>query len=234
MSSNSTSSGLIHSPQVEIRRHEKDRPWTYSFLDSYQRTIAKLIRDEGAKGRLILSELAPVITRGQRLCEGDFIFSEAEIRAAEIEILRTDRGGRTTYHGPGQWVVFVVERLDRLTGDPRGVRKATEALLRAALRVCQQHMPESTLRSGDEVGVWSSMDPSATKLVSLGVKIEKGVLLHGLCFNGFQTKQSFFGIKPCGLDVKPGFLLPREDPESFQILAQSIIQSLRQEFPVFD
>jgi lipoyl(octanoyl) transferase len=124
--------------------------------------------------------------------------------------MRTDRGGLATYHGPGQWVLFPVDLLERLTGDSRGVRQAVDALLEAALAVARICEPRCEIRCDKATGVWSPRG----KIASVGIHIEQRVLLHGVSLNGFRTPLSFFGLRPCGLDAQADFLL---DPASASI-----------------
>jgi lipoyl(octanoyl) transferase len=189
-------------PEILIRRHTDASPWTYSLLDAHQRRVAERVR-AGGRGTLILSELAPVITLGRRTAPGDLLLSRTLLAQQGVEVLATDRGGLATYHGPGQWVLFAVDRLDRLTGDSRGVRRAVEGLLEVALTVGHSYDPSARIREGAEAGVWSSCG----KFSAVGIHIAERVLLHGISVNGFQTPLSFLGIRPCGLDADVDFLL---------------------------
>jgi lipoyl(octanoyl) transferase len=182
-------------------------------------------------GAVFLSELAPVITVGRRECSQDLLLPEEVLRAQGVELYPTDRGGRATYHGPGQWVVFVVDHLERLTGDRRGVRKAVEALLELACEVGRSFLGSAVeIRSGDQTGVWTPRG----KLASVGVQIDRGVLLHGLAINGFKTPQSFLGIRPCGLDAQVDFLLDSTRPEQasreFEGIPSKLIQGIESRF----
>jgi lipoate-protein ligase B len=206
MSSSFTSSAPV---EVLVKRHSSQSPWTYSRLEQLQREIAERAR-LGGPGALILSELAPVITLGKRSDAHELLVSREELERRGIEVLRTLRGGLATYHGPGQWVLFAVDLLERLTGDSRGVRRAVETLLDIARTVGLEHDPSIEIRGGAETGVWSRRG----KIASVGVQVENRVLLHGLSVNGFKTATSFYGIKPCGLDAQADYLL-REEGESF-------------------
>src|SRR5690242_283423 len=117
---------------LEIRRHEPPaRPWTYALLDARQREIAARV-SAGGPGALLLSEVAPVITVGRRTPAGDVSGLGSRDSGARVafgsEVYPVDRGGLATWHGPGQWVLFAVDRLERWVGDPRGVRKMVCAL----------------------------------------------------------------------------------------------------------
>jgi lipoyl(octanoyl) transferase len=218
-------------PFVEIRRHSVEAPWTYELLDAYQRTLAQGLEassiEEGVPGRILISELAPVITLGRRECSQDLILPENELISSGISIFQTDRGGRATYHGPGQWVLFVVDRLDRMTGDRRGVRRAVEGLLETGRAVGEQFLGSQVhLKDGAATGIWTARG----KLASVGVHIHHGVLLHGMALNGYRTRQSFQGLRPCGLDAQVDFLLPEPNEAQFQGIPELLVEELRRHF----
>lgn len=203
------SSNFTKQPFDIIRnRHTAESPWHYRDADLLQNQIlGEILAETRDRGVILMNEFSPVITLGKRRTGEDLLLSRAQYQTKNIEILEVDRGGRATYHGPGQWVVFVVDRLERLVGDRKGVRKATCALLDAACQVVREKYPDAEIREGDQVGVWESQASEASKIVSIGIQIERGVLKHGISMNVFQTPESFYGIDPCGIKgARPGFL----------------------------
>ena len=217
--------------KVVIKSHTDSDPWTYEKLDHYQRELKQKVLQNPNQVYILLSEVSPVITlshRGFERLKDNFTLSFDFIKNSGVSFFETDRGGNATYHGKGQWVVFVIGKLERLTGDAKGVRKMIVKLLNMALDVTQKYVPESVIRDGDEWGIWSSPQKSATKLVSCGIKISQGVVLHGLCFNGYSTPLSFLGLKPCGLDAQAGYLLKTD--QDFENLKDMIIQSCKKYF----
>ena len=128
------------------------------------------------------------------------------LAAEGIDLVTVDRGGFATYHGPGQWLVFPVVSLETWTGDPRGVRRAVEMLLEIAQRVGRIHHPDfggPEIRWGKDQGVWTRRG----KFAAVGIHVQAGVILHGLSINGYRTRTSFRGLRPCGLDEPVDFLL---------------------------
>jgi lipoate-protein ligase B len=207
---------------IERRRHSESNPWTYSDLNLRQREIAAQVR-LSEKGAILLSELAPVITVGRRSPKSDLLLTRENLGKIGIDLLEVNRGGLATYHGAGQWVMFWVESLERLTGDRKGVRKAVEILLDLALEVGLRYRPQARIRSGAELGVWSPQG----KFAAVGIQIEQGVLLHGLSLNGFKTPQSFQGLRPCGLDLPVDYLLemPEKFDEEFERLGNELLEA---------
>jgi len=165
-------------------------------LDARQRVVAERVR-AGAAGAILFSEVAPVITAGSRTPEADFIASGDELRGRGVDLYHTDRGGLATYHGPGMWLVFAVDSLERMTGDRRGVRAAVEGLLACAVMVCREFGVDAWPGEGARSGLWCP----GGKLASLGIRIEKGIVLHGFALNVFRTPGSFYGIRPCGMEA---------------------------------
>jgi len=217
-------------PEIFVRQNHEHSRWTYENLCGLQLEIKKkLLLNPQSLGAILLSEVAPVITLGKRAePELELRATPSEIQARGIQILKTDRGGLATSHGPGQWVLFVVDRLERLTGDPRGVKRAVEGLLRIAYQVARNYDPQAEIRDGCATGVWGSQG----KIASVGVQIQDGILLHGLSFNGYRTPTSFFGVRPCGMDDSPvQYAIPADRPEvAFQTLGQQVIQAAKAEF----
>lgn len=213
--------------ELEIRRHSNRRPWTYAALDRRQREIAaELVQNPGSRGVILLSELAPVITCGRRTPSSDLLLTLDQYRSLGVEIYSTDRGGMATYHGPGQWVVFVVDTLENLTGDTRGVRTVVEGLLGAALKLSKERYPESYIGQGTQTGVWAG--PGLGKVASVGIHIEGRVVLHGLSFNVFDTPTSFMGLRPCGMSPDVAYFSHKADQELFLSSGLVLVRNLQE------
>ena len=216
---------------VEIRRHLEHDPWTYELLDQRQRQVAIRVREGGA-GALLLSEVAPVITVGRRTPEADIQTTPEFLQSLGMSLHRTDRGGLATWHGPGQWVLFAVDSLERLTGDPRGVKESVCRLLRIARELARTLGKSETrnglrIGEGNELGVWLG----DAKFASVGVHVEQGVLLHGLSVNIYHTSTSFLGLRPCGLDKPMAYLFSEsEGRERFGEVGELLVRGANQEF----
>ena len=225
------------STRLEIHRHTAAAPWTYADLERRQAEV----RDEvtgGGPGRLIFSEVAPVVTLGFRKTTEDLLADHAEFDRRGVAVLEVTRGGRATYHGPGQWVVFPVESLERLTGDRRGVRKLVEGILDGVRAASRDRFPRAEIRGGKEAGVWTESGPRGAKFAALGIRVVDGVAQHGVCVNVFSTPESFAGIRPCGLDAAVAYLAggpedPVERERSFLDRRARLERALLDRFPIF-
>jgi len=108
----------------------------------------------------------------------------------DIRVVRTDRGGDVTYHGPGQVVVYPIIRLT----DPRQVRTYVGALERACIAVAADYGLAASTVDG-RPGVWVGND----KLAAIGVRIRRDATSHGLAFNVAPDLDDYTGIVACGL-----------------------------------
>jgi lipoate-protein ligase B len=199
--------------QVEIHRHSPQTPWTYRDLDARQREIAKEVREGESDGCILLSEVAPVITYGKRTPKSDLLLPEDRYAELGVELLSVDRGGLATWHGPGQWLVFPVTTLARLGGSKTALRSGVCRILKIGRDVLIRFLPDPDaveIRLSPDTGLWtrgtraeSSGQPG--KIASLGLRIDRGVVLHGLSVNVHPSATSFVGLNPCGLNARVAY-----------------------------
>lgn len=133
---------------------------------------------------LWLTEHPPVFTLGQA---GD---PTHVLSAGGIPVVRSDRGGQVTYHGPGQIVVYVLLDLARRRF---GVRPLVRLLEDAVVAVLARHGIAAAGRV-DAPGVYVG----AAKIASIGLRVRHGRSFHGLAFNADMDLEPFSRINPCG------------------------------------
>ncbi|MGN6373621.1 MAG: lipoyl(octanoyl) transferase LipB [Solirubrobacteraceae bacterium] len=144
---------------------------------------------------LLLLEHPPVYTRGRRSLDGELSLGEDFYRAHDIEVVGTDRGGRVTYHGPGQLVGYPIMRVSDIG---RHLRRMEGAIVDA---LAQEGIDaHSRCDEGpDYTGVWVGQ----RKIASIGVHVSRGVSTHGFAINVTNDLTPFDWIVPCGLsDVR--------------------------------
>jgi lipoyl(octanoyl) transferase len=156
-----------------------------------QRSLAAAVSQGAIPDTALLLEHPPVITLGRRTEEGELHVPEG----AEVEIVETDRGGKSTYHGPGQLVCYPIFDLTRHGQDvKRYCRDLEEALIRALAAVGV----EATRIEG-LTGIWVD-GPIPQKIASIGVHITKWVTTHGYALNvDLDTTPFTEWITACGL-----------------------------------
>src|SRR6201987_1601859 len=147
-------------------------------------------RDELRDGRR-LRKHPPVYTRGRRAKPAELTLGESFYAARGIEVLDTDRGGRVTYHGPGQLVGYPIMRV----GDVHAHLRAIE---RALVEVLAAEGIEARARVGegpDYTGVWVG----ERKIASIGVHLSRGISTHGFALNVDLAIEPFSWIVACVL-----------------------------------
>ena len=148
--------------------------------------------EAGGAGALLLLEHPPVYTRGRRTGPGELPMGEAWYVAQGIEVADSDRGGRVTYHGPGQLVGYPILAVTDVVAFVRTMERA----IVAALAEFGIGARTRTDEGADFTGVWVD----DRKIASIGIHVRKGVTTHGFAVNVDNDLQPFEWIVPCGLD----------------------------------
>jgi lipoyl(octanoyl) transferase len=149
--------------------------------------------------RILLVEHPAVITLGRRDGgERNLVAPEDQLQKLGVELVKSDRGGDITFHGPGQIVAYPIIRLNahRLSvgGYVHRLEDAVIALL-SELGIAARKDPSA-------VGVWAQDAGREAKICAIGVRISRGVSLHGLALNVTTDLRYFDLIVPCGLAGK--------------------------------
>jgi lipoyl(octanoyl) transferase len=146
---------------------------------------------------LLLLEHPPVYTKGRRAEPGELGMGEDWYRMQGIEICETDRGGRVTYHGPGQLVGYPIVSL-KPYGD--NVHEYVHGLERLMIDSLAAYDIGAEVIDG-LTGVWvGGGPPEGRKIGSIGVHVNRGVTTHGFAINVNNDLQPFEWIVPCGIE----------------------------------
>ena len=166
---------------------------------AYQESVHAAVAD-GAPERLLFVEHPPVITFGRRgNTPGNLLASEEYLSQRGVELVESDRGGDITFHGPGQLVAYPIIRLN-----DHGL--SVGAYVRALERACINALADLGImakRIDGAVGIWVDDQRVSAKICAIGVRIRRGVSLHGLALNVGTDLNYFKFIVPCGLTGKP-------------------------------
>jgi lipoyl(octanoyl) transferase len=143
-------------------------------------------RDPDTDDELWLLQHPPVFTQGQA--------GKAEhlLAPGDIPVVQVDRGGQVTYHGPGQWVIYLLVDLRRLGLGVRGLVSAIEA---AVVALLSEYGIGAEARA-DAPGVYVAGE----KIASLGLRVRRGCSYHGLALNVDMDLEPFRRINPCGYE----------------------------------
>jgi lipoate-protein ligase B len=160
---------------------------------SLQERLREARQAEELPDVLLTLEHPPVYTRGRRSVPGELPMGEDWYLAQGIETVQTDRGGRVTYHGPGQLVGYPIVRVDDVVAYVRTLEQALVSALKQEGVADARSRPTEGHRY---TGVWVG----ERKIASIGVHLSRGVTTHGFAVNVENDLQPFSWIVPCGLD----------------------------------
>ncbi len=140
-------------------------------------------RDDSVTDEIWLLQHPPVYTQGTA-CD------LATLLPSDIPVVKTDRGGQITYHGPGQWVMYPLLDLKRHS---MGVKSLVNALEQCVINLLDDHKVVA-IRRDDAPGVYVNGE----KIAALGLRIRRGNTYHGLSVNVDMDLSPFNNIDPCG------------------------------------
>ncbi len=152
---------------------------------------------------LLLLEHPPTYTKGRRASADELPMGEEWYRLQGIEVCETDRGGRVTYHGPGQLVGYPVMSLRPLRDDVHDYVRRMEGAVVAALGdfgVAAGPIDGLTGVWTGELSAAAAAAGRARKIASIGIHVNRGITTHGFAVNVGNDLQPFEWIVPCGIE----------------------------------
>lgn len=174
--------------QIELRQDFAEVAYRAALEEMTLRNAA--IAADAARELIWLLEHAPVYTAGTSAVA-------SELLDPRFEVVEAGRGGRYTYHGPGQRVGYVLLDLKRRARDVRGFVHALEGWVIATLG----DLGVESWRAEGRIGIWThGPNGREAKIGAIGVRIRRWVTMHGFSVNLAPDLAHFSGIVPCGID----------------------------------
>ncbi len=164
-------------------------PWQWLGRADYGSVLAAQLAARervwaGEPGIVLLCEHPPVITLGRSATEANIL------DAGAVPVVRIERGGQVTYHGPGQLMVYPIVRIVSVVG-------FLERVARAIVDTCAELGAPGAAWLRDPAGVWLA----GHKLAACGIHVARGVSVHGFALDVDTPPAAWRAIRPCGLDV---------------------------------
>ena len=188
---------------------------TFDAMKAFTRSRTHDTEDE-----IWLLQHPPVYTQG--------LSGKAEhiLNPGSVPVIQIDRGGQVTYHGPGQWVAYVLYDLRR---NRVNIRELVSILEIAVIDLLAE-LGVSSEGNSDARGVYVD----GRKVASLGLKVSRGCSYHGLALNSHMDLSPFEGINPCGysgLEVTSLLSLLGDQCPSMDSLGQLLLRNLKRSLP---
>ncbi len=170
---------------------------TYAESLELQETLVSQRAEDQQPDTLILTEHQPVLTLGRTTKPEHWEPHWQELQAKGISLHQSNRGGSVTYHGPGQVIGYPILRLKNFCPGPKiYVQQLEEVLIKTLEEWEIVGCRHDSLR-----GVWvKSAEGQLEKIASIGVRISKGITMHGFALNVNVDLQPFSLLTPCGIE----------------------------------
>jgi lipoyl(octanoyl) transferase len=205
---------------AEIEWLISDAPVAYEDALAFMERRSKAIRDGSERECIWLLEHPPLFTAGTSADAAELF------NPLDFPVYEAGRGGRYTYHGPGQRVGYVMLDLEKRGRDIRCFVHALEGWMIDAL----SELGVSAHRADGRIGIWVGEGRSEAKIGALGVRVRRWVTLHGFALNVAPDLSHFSGIVPCGIAQ---FGVTSLAALGKQISLERVDAALKRSFPAF-
>jgi lipoyl(octanoyl) transferase len=125
-------------------------------------------------------------------------YNENDILDKSINVVKTNRGGKITYHGPGQTICYFVIDLNKRKKD---IRKFTTTIENIIIQTLKEYKI-SSFNDRDNIGIWINHENKIKKIAAIGIRVSKWIAYHGFSINVNNNLENYNKIVPCGIKNK--------------------------------
>ena len=147
-------------------------------------------------------------------------YKENEIIDKSIKILETNRGGKITYHGPGQLICYFVLDLRK----KKDIRKFITTIEKTIIQTLKFYKIE-TFPDKDNIGIWYKYNNEVKKIAAIGIRVSKWIAYHGFAINVDNNLENYKKIIPCGISDKGVTNLKKISNQDYSNLNNVIIEN---------
>ena len=148
-------------------------------------------------------------------------YDENDILDKSIKVVKTNRGGKITYHSPGQIICYFVINLDKRKKDVRKFRKIIEKTIIDTLN----EYKINSFSDPKNIGIWVNHKKKIKKIAAIGIRISKWIAYHGFSINVNNNLENYNKIIPCGIKDKGIINLKFVKDQSYDELSEKIIKN---------
>jgi lipoyl(octanoyl) transferase len=148
-------------------------------------------------------------------------YNENEILDKSINVVKTNRGGKITYHGPGQTICYFVIDLNRRKKD---IRKFTTTIENIIIQTLKEYQINS-FNDRDNIGIWVNHKNKIKKIAAIGIRVSRWIAYHGFAINVNNNLENYNKIIPCGIKNKSVSSLKLIKDQNYDELNDKIINN---------
>ena len=197
---------------IEIKKSKKPIKYDVALELMEKRLID--INDNKSNELIWILEHEEIYTAGNNYSEGDIIDKS-------IKLKKTNRGGKITYHGPGQLVCYFVVDLRKRKKNIRGFISLIEKTIIETLK----YYNIETFPDKKNIGIWYNDNSKIKKIAAIGVRVSKWIAYHGFSININNDLSKYKAIIPCGIRDKGVTSLKEIDNKSYLDLSDKLIEN---------
>ena len=148
-------------------------------------------------------------------------YSEKEILDKSIKIIKTNRGGKITYHGPGQLICYFVINLRK---EKKDIRKFISLIEKTIIETLE-FFNIKTFADKENIGIWYNNNNEIKKVAAIGVRVSKWIAYHGFSININNDLKKYDAIIPCGIKDKGVTNLKKIKDQDYSEINQKLIEN---------
>jgi len=197
---------------IDIKKSKKPIEYRKAIKLLEERLIR--INEEKAPDLIWSLEHLPVYTAGTN-------HKKTEILDSSIDVIKTNRGGKITYHGPGQKVFYFVVDLKKFNKD---IRKFLSIIEKTIIQTLNEYGVKS-YADKKNIGIWIKQNNKINKIAAIGIKVKKWIAYHGFALNISNNLKKYDKIKPCGLDSEKITNLQKIKKQNYKKIKNKLIEN---------
>ena len=198
---------------IEIKKSIKPVNY-FDALKFLEKRVAEIVEND-ARELIWILEHPSIFTAGTN-------YKENEIIDKSIDLIKTSRGGKITWHGPGQLICYLVINLNRRKKDLRKFLNIIEKSIIDSLKAFEI----ISYSDKKNIGIWTKFNNKDMKIGAIGIKVKKWVTYHGFSINITNNISNYKKIVPCGIKDKGVINLKKINNQNYAKLPEKIIKNL--------
>jgi len=197
---------------IEIKKSQK--PVKYEDALTFMEHRLREINEKKSKDLIWILEHEEIYTAGTT-------YKETEILDKSIKIIKTNRGGKITYHGPGQLICYFVIDLKKRNKD---IRKLISTIEKTIIDTLKYYNIE-TFADKKNIGIWYNYNKQIKKIAAIGVRVSKWIAYHGFSINIKNDLKRYEAIIPCGIEDKGVTNLKEIEDQNYKELGNKLVEN---------
>jgi len=198
---------------IEIKKSIK--PVNYFDAIKFLEKRVEKVNKNDAKELIWILEHSSVFTAGAS-------FNKSDVLDKSIKIIKTSRGGKITWHGPGQMICYFVINLNKRKKDIRNFLNIIENSIIISLK----KFGIDSCSDRKNIGIWTKVNNKDKKIAAIGIRVKKWIAYHGFAVNINNDISNFKKIIPCGIINKEISTLKKVNNQNYNNLSKELIKNL--------